>query len=207
MQYTLLVYPSYLHKDLNNNYMFVSIINMVHQAFKRMAEPESNIYVLGSAVTMSDKGEYKVLWEDSKSNWNINEGIPDSDKGWLWDNVILEVQKDNKQLAHDNLKKFLQKYVKDKNAPISLTCTELPIAVLDPSTQKIIEGYIFIDPNEELAKGLVERSEQRLKEIEPEDYAGWKSGIANYEDKCCNTTNTDEVGPDCGLCCEGKDCA
>ena len=179
---------------------------MVHQAFKRMAEPGSNIYVLGSAVTMSDKGEYKVLWEDSKSNWNINEGIPDSDKGWLWDNVILEVQKDNKQLAHDNMKEFLQKYVKDKSAPISLTCTELPIAVLDPSTQKEIEGYIFIDPNEELAKGLVERSEERLKEMEPEDYAGWKSGIRNYEIKCCNTTNKDKGGKDCSLCCEGKDC-
>jgi aspartate/glutamate racemase len=198
----------YLYDKLNEYPGFVSIIGAVHKAFKRESKPGSPIFVLGSAVTMSDVGEYKVLWGDSKNDWKINQGIPASERGWLWDHVILEVQKDNKQLAHENLKAFLIKYVKDKSTPISLSCTELPIAAKD-ANGKFIEGYKFIDPNEELAKAVVERGEERLKEMEPEKYAGWKSGVEQYEKKCCEATNANLFGipKSCSLCCEGKDCA
>ena len=69
-----------------------------------------------------------------------------------------------------------------------------------------IPGYTFIDPNAELAKALVQRSEERLEKLRPEAYAGWIEGAEEFASMCCERTNADVDGRLCTKCCEGKVC-
>lgn len=179
-----------------------SLQHAVSDALHRTAAPGSEIFILGSAVTMGEKGEYGSLWQDG---WKINNGIEASERGWLWDNVILKVQQGNDELAHENLKSFLAKHVRNSTTPVALSCTELPIAA-KKADGNFIDGYNFIDPNLELAKAVIARGEERLKKFQPESYAGWMMGVKNFEEKCCDRTNADEGGRQCTKCCEGKAC-
>jgi len=196
----------YLWEGMNDTITFVSIVKAVKDTIAKELEEtgEKEVFVLGSAVTMTPEGEYKALFAPY-TDWDVNPGIVSlKDRGFLWQNVILKVQQGQNELAHENLKAFLEKFIPEGfEGPIALSCTELPIAAVDPETGKFIEGYNFIDPNMELAKALVTRSEELVKEKTPELWNGYSCGIETFIDFCCDKDDNTT----CTSCCEDKNCA
>ena len=140
---------------MNETFEFVSIVKAVKDTMSEDLEEsgKKDAFILGSAVTMTPEGEYKALYPPY-TDWSVNQGLDDpKDRGFLWQNVILKVQQGQNDLAHKNFVSFIQKWIPEGfEGPIALSCTELPIAAIDPETGKFVEGYNFIDPNLELAK-------------------------------------------------------
>lgn len=196
----------YLYEALNETFEFVSIVKAVKDTMSEDLEEsgKKDAFILGSAVTMTPEGEYKALYPPY-TDWNVNQGLDDpKDRGFLWQNVILKVQQGQQDLAHKNFVDFIQKWIPEGfEGPIALSCTELPIAAIDPETGKFVEGYNFIDPNLELAKALVKRSEEVVKEKEPEMWSGYQCGVDTFIELCCDP----DQNTTCTRCCEDKACA
>ena len=196
----------YLYEALNTTDQFVSIVKSVKDTMSEILEESGSkdAFILGSAVTMTPEGEYRALYPNY-TDWNVNEGLDDpKDRGWLWQNVILKVQQGQNDLAHENFVRFIEKWIPEGfEGPIALSCTELPIAAVDPKTGKFVEGYNFIDPNLELAKALVKRSEEMVKQKEPEMWNGYQCGVNTFVDLCCDP----DQKQNCAMCCEDKACA
>jgi aspartate/glutamate racemase len=197
---------TYLWEGMNDTIKFVSIVKAVKDTIAAELEQtgSKDVFVLGSAVTMTEEGEYKALFKPF-TDWNVNEGLEtEKDRGWLWENVILKVQQGQSVLAHNNFVEFLEKFIPaDYDGPISLSCTELPIAAISPDTGKFVEGYNFIDPNLELAKALVTRAEEIVQEKTPEQWDGYTCGVDTFIELCCDKDDNTT----CTSCCEDKACA
>lgn len=195
----------YLYESLNDTFEFVSIVKAVKDTMSKELEESGSkkAYILGSSVTMTPKGEYKALYPPF-TDWNLNEGITsEKDRSYLWNNVILKVQQGQADLAHENFVKFIKKWIPEGfTGPVALSCTELPIAAVDPKTGKFVEGYNFIDPNEELARALVTRAEEVVKDKVPEMWNGYKCGVDTFIKQCCDP----DQNTTCTRCCESKDC-
>ncbi|CAE8677026.1 unnamed protein product [Polarella glacialis] len=144
---------------------------------------------------MGDKGEYSKLF----NIYSVNPGITDYD--YLWQNVILKVQSDQIDLASKNLYSFLEQNKISKETPVSLSCTELPVAA--QHNMEMYHKYTFVDPNQALAEQLINRAMQRTEKIEPELYKGWQNGIQQFKNTCCANAEDKK----CDLCCKGFKCA
>lgn len=195
----------YLYKWTNDDHDFVSLMNAVNQTFIDSGVGRGgDVYILGSAVTMSRAGEYSDLFD----YFDVNANIPEEDRGLLWKNVILKVQQNDPvklKEASEYLYGFLDKFNITAPLPVSLSCTELPVAAQANMERYNSGKYSFVDPNEALAELLVKRAEERTQELAPEQYKGWKSGIGRFKDTCCvedgETWNCE------GKCCQGYDCS
>mmetsp|Transcript_77209 Transcript_77209/g.223448 ORF Transcript_77209/g.223448 Transcript_77209/m.223448 type:complete len:184 (-) Transcript_77209:121-672(-) len=180
---------------MNNSDDFVSLINAVNYTLRHKFNRSTGdkVYILGSEVTMDEKGEYMALFNE----FRVNADIPETARGWLWTHTIKMVQNGEVAKASANFYKFLEDHQLDQRIPISLSCTELPIAAeYDP---KMFANYTFLDPNLALAELLVMRAEQRVNQTAHEKYIGWKSGVHEYMKECC-------AGGPCDKCCEGFNC-
>jgi len=185
----------YLYDETNAGHDFVSLINAVNLSFVQQGvDVGGQVYILGSALTMSPEGEYRELFD----RYDVNPG--NLDKAYLWQNTVLKVQSHQIELASHNLYKFLEENNVSKTTPVSLSCTELPVAA--QYNKEKYKQYNFVDPNQALAEELVHRGMERAEKLQPELYAGWQSGIRQFQDTCC--ANADDK--QCDLCCKEFNC-
>lgn len=134
----------YFYDDIKK-YTKANILNMIHETavFVRTAKPEDKDYLL-----LATEGTYlSGIYKKKFSEFGLNVIEPESADKITVMNWIYEVKSGTFKVKPVEFLALVNKYRKDKQIPVILGCTELPIL-----TEKLGLTDDFIDPVTILAK-------------------------------------------------------
>lgn len=135
-------------------YTKIKVLNMIYET----ADYLKKNFIHRDYLLLATKGTYKSgIYESIFSDFNLNIIEPDYDDQQIIMNWIYNVKSSKFDISPMEVANLINKYTKNKDIPIILGCTELPILA-----ERIGMPQKYIDPVSILAKRCIEIGKSSL---------------------------------------------